>query len=562
MNQGINRLNAHRISFMLVLSLVALPPATADEKQEIWLTRLRNELGAATPDGTGVEVSQVESEDNFGNYSTWAKGDEWDGKEKLIIKSGQTGESNHAGNVGTRIFGSVTGIASGVTKVNAWETNHWLGATPPSQPNPPPYPHPQLTTSFLKTSTSSIPLVETADVQNNSWIGAFTSSSNDIDAIRRLDYTINRDDYVSVVGLNNGSSTDIPRLLAHAYNVISVGRTSGGHSQGLTTYDGTGRTKPDLVGPYDTTSGATAAVSGVAAILVETAGQTEARHSETIKAALLAGATKHEFADWDRTTSRPLDEVFGAGELNAYRSYQIVAAPQQEASLTQEVDLIGWDFVANPAANEHTYFFSVDESLDYLDELSVTLTWNRVITDGSSSGFRNLISTVADLSLELFEASDYTLASSLQLSNSPVDNVEHLYLTHLDPGQYAIRVSGAAGTDFALAWSGTDFGMMGDLNLDGIVDMADVDAFVDGWGAVASTGSLATWRSGDLNQDGSTTLSDFILLRDGLMKATGTEVELASLLATTGSAIPEPSSLFAAAIAAMGLFALHRFRPN
>ncbi len=165
-----------------------------------------------------------------------------------------------------------------------------------------------ISTSFLKTgqtSASGVPLIETADVQNNSWIGAFESSSSDTDAIRRLDYTINRDNYVSVVGISNRSSDTIPRLLAHAYNVISVGCTDGNHSRGTTTYDGTGRTKPDLVAPYDTTSGATAAVSGVSAMLVEAAGQTAARNSEVIKAALLAGATKHEFSDWDRTATDP-----------------------------------------------------------------------------------------------------------------------------------------------------------------------------------------------------------------------------------------------------------------
>ncbi len=257
---------------------------------------------------------------------------------------------------------------------------------------------------------------------------------------------------------------------------------------------------------------------------------------------------------------RPLDEVFGAGELNAYRSYHIVAAPEQAASSTQEVDLVGWDFVENPAASEHLYYFSVDESMDYLDELSVALTWNRVITDGiSGSGFGNLQSTVANLSLELFEASEFTLGSSLQLSDSPVDNVEHLYLQHLDPGQYAIRVSGAAGTDFALAWSGTDYGMMGDLNLDGIVDMDDVDAFVAGWGSQQVMGNLDSWRAGDMNQDGITNLTDFILLRSGFNSVMGTEVTVSMLVGGVGSsAIPEPRSLLLAGLMLLPLLALRR----
>jgi hypothetical protein len=535
------------MAWALVLG-VAVSTATANPMDDIWHTRLVNELGADVPTGVGIVVSQVESADGKSNYRTWIEGDEMSGKN-IVLESGGSGASNHAGAIATTLFGNRSGIASGVVDVHAWETEHWLGASGT-----------HTATSFLKagqTSSTGVPKVETADVQNNSWVGSFSSSTSDIDAIRRLDYSINRDNYVSVVGLNNGSSKPIPKLLAHSYNAISVGLTSGGHSQGVTAYDGIGRTKPDLVAPYATTSGATAAVSGVSAILLETAGQTAARNTEVVKAALLAGATKHELADWTRTTTRPLNAVYGAGELNAYRSHQIVAANEQSASANNEVDIVGWDFVANPAASQHTYFFSVDEQMGYLDELSVALTWNRVVTDGiSGSGFGSLQSTVADLSLQLFEASNFTLGSSLQLSDSSVDNVEHIYRRRLEPGQYALRVSGAAGTDFALAWLGTDFGLMGDLNLDGIVDNDDVDAFVGGWGAAKAFGTLDTWRRGDMNQDGLTDFADFVLLRGGLNLATGAEVSLASLLSGGESTIPEPRSLITAGIAMLMLLAI------
>lgn len=517
----------------------------ASQHDLIWHTRLANELGAALPDGTGVVVSQVEADGSDGDYRTWIDGDERQGKT-VTLRSGPSDGSNHAGAIGNIIFGNLSGIASGVTNIQAWEAGHWLGAGDIDQ-----------STSLLKTGLTShlgVPLVETADVQNNSWIGGLSTSVLTIDAIRRLDYTIERDNYVSVVGLNNGSGTAIPKLLAHAYNVISVGTSHGGHSQGLTTFDGIGRTKPDLVAPYDNTSGATAAVSGVAAILVETAGQTAARNSEVIKAALLAGATKHEFTDWDRSTSRPLDEVYGAGQVNAYRSYHIVASPEQSASSTREVDLVGWDFVASPAEDEHLYFFSVAESMGNLDELSVALTWNRLVTDGlNGDSFGALGSTVADLRLDLFKASNYQLGANLQASDSEKDNVEHLYLNHLDPGQYALRVSGASGTDFALAWSGTEFGMMGDLNLDGIVDNDDVDAFVGGWGGTQAAAGLDTWRTGDMNQDGATNLADFLLVRGRLSPDFGAQVGLATQLAAGSAVVPEPGSLLIATLGALAL---------
>ncbi len=349
-----------RIAWM-AMALLPIVVASANQNDRIWHTRLANELGANLPDGTGIVVSQVEATGNSGNYRPWISGSEMDGKT-VILRSGESDTSNHAASIGRTIYGNTSGIASGVTTIHSWEAQHWLGISGTTS------------TSFLKTGETSEegePLVELADVQNNSWVGQLGTFISDLDAIRRLDYTIHRDNYVSVVGVNNGSSSTLPKLLAHAYNVISVGRSDGSHSQGTTRFDGNNRTKPDLVAPNGTTSGATAAVSGVSAILVETAGQTAARNSEVIKAALLAGATKHEFDDWDQTVSRPLDEVYGAGELNAYRSYHIVAAPEQAASSTQEVDLIGWDFVHNPSGSNHLYYFSVDESMGFLDELSI-----------------------------------------------------------------------------------------------------------------------------------------------------------------------------------------------
>ncbi len=523
-------------STLLLFVPAAKLRAQPDLRNELWHTMLANELGAAMPLGTDVTVSQVEAGDGADNYRPL-----YDGKN-LTLMSGPTDVSTHAANVARITFGNDSGIAPAVTDINVWHVDHFLGTSESPASN---------STSFLKvgqTNSSGVPRIETADVQNNSWVGTFGQTSVNQEAVRRLDYTINRDNYVSVVGVNNGSVTAVPELLAHAYNVVSVGVSSGNHSQGTTTIDGTGRTKPDIVSPYDTTSGATASVSGVAALLVETAGTTDAQNSEVIKAALLSGATKHDFGGWDRTVTRPLDETFGAGQLNAYRSYHIVAADQQQASDTNEVALIGWDFVESPSTNEYLYFFSVDEDQGKVDELSVTLTWNRVVTDGfSDSRFGNLQSSLANLSLELFEASDFVEGDSLQSSNSSVDNVEHLYLEHLDPGQYAIKVSGAAGTDFALAWSGTDYGVAGDVNLDGLVDDADIDAFVAGWGSHDGQGTLESWRAGDMNQDGQTDLQDFLLLREGFNSNPQVNLDLAQLLSTNVAPVPEPSGVVLAA---------------
>ena len=55
------------------------------------------------------------------------------------------------------------------------------------------------------------------------------------------------------------------------------------------------------------------------------------RRPPHIKSHPLAGADKAISADWDQTPTRPIDEVYGAGELDIYESYFIQKANQQAA---------------------------------------------------------------------------------------------------------------------------------------------------------------------------------------------------------------------------------------
>ena len=182
------------------------------------------------------------------------------------------------------------------------------------------------------------------------------STTSDVAVLRRLDYVINRENVLVVVGQSNGNSTTLPKLLGQSYNALSVGRSDGNHAHGFTTDDGSGRIKPEIVSPNTATSWATPTVGSAAALLLETAiveGNADAEENETVRALLMAGATKLEFVDvWDRTTSRPLDDHYGAGELNIYRSYQILASGQQAASDTADVALNGWGLSYDPVQQQ------------------------------------------------------------------------------------------------------------------------------------------------------------------------------------------------------------------
>jgi hypothetical protein len=99
------------------------------------------------------------------------------------------------------------------------------------------------------------------------------------------------------------------------------------------------------------------------------------------------------------------------------------------------------------------------------------------------------------------------------------------------------------------------YSVSGDVNLDGsatgwiVNDVAngDLGILLQNWGYQQSLGDVASWKRGDLNQDGRVGLADFALMRQAL-GGTISDVAAATLLA--GLAIPEPSAAALAALAA------------
>jgi hypothetical protein len=419
----------------------------ADWKDDVGYTQLVAELtaqGATIPTGSGVTVTQVEALqlqlDGSYAYRPDASYGEFIAPPvtKTFVQktTSPTGISPHATEVGRFFYGNSTSIAAGVGTVNVWEADDWVN-------------------NGLNRIHPSAPVTESADVANFSWVGSYDDDSIDTKVLQRFDYSISNDDYVAVVGVGNGSSTTLPNLLCQSYNAISVGLTNGNHTHGYTTINGSGRIKPDIVAPYpyNKTSDGTAMVSSTAAMLMQTAkdmSSTNATHSETIKAVILAGATKAEFP-WSHTQTQPLDSTYGAGELNVYNSYHILTGGEQEAGST--ITNTGWDFSQSAAITSiNFYYFNVAEG-SMLEELSAVLTWNCLVT--ANSNWSTLTTTLANLDLSLWSFASGTW-TKLDWSASTVDNVELLWLQGLDAGEYALGVSSdGAGTDYALAWNFT-----------------------------------------------------------------------------------------------------------
>ncbi|MGL5018858.1 MAG: Calx-beta domain-containing protein, partial [Luteolibacter sp.] len=418
-------------------TLSGVPAAKADWREKIGFTRLQLIAGADLPTAPALGIAQVEANESSINFKPDTTNPLFTGKT-FIDKSGTSGVSGHATTVATFLYGSGSQLP-GACGVDLYSANGWLNS------------------NFLKLGTTSAPATETRAVQNHSWIGTLSTlftAAQATDCSRRLDFAIQRDGFVSVVGVNNGTSTTLPAILCQTYNTISVGRSDGSHSAGLTTIDGSSRTKPDIVAPESATSWATPMVGGAAAILREklasTSTITGANLPRVAKALLLASATKNTVPTWSNTSANPLDPVYGAGELNVCLAYTALRAGRATASTTTQYSQRGWAAQTVTSSTARTYYFKVPAGATSTP-FCAALTWHRIV--GGNWGF-STTSTLRNLTLRLYRASGFTLGTQITASTSAVDNVELIYQPELAPGDYALRVENATNnsTEFALAW--------------------------------------------------------------------------------------------------------------
>ena len=398
-------------------------------KDDIGWTKLAAELGGSLPNGVGTTVSQVEAPESAGNFGPNTGSAEFVGKT-FVNRSGPAGNSGHATTVGGYYYGLTTSVAPAVSTIDVYDANNWLGS------------------GFLRFGSVANPLSESRSIQNHSWVGSADSGGpSDVQILRRFDFAINASNFLGVVGLNNNNANNVPALLGSCYNGISVGLSNGAHSYGSNTADGAGRTKPEIVAPESFTSFSTPMVSATAAMLRQNA-PTNGRRVVAMKAVLLAGATKTQFPGWSRTTTRPIDSIFGAGQLNAYRSHFIMSSGEQNASDSVSVGVRGWD-LNNTSPTPQRYFFDIPAG-NTVSDFSALVTWNRKIT-GTWPGAT--VSTLANVTLKLYAATGFTVGALVDSSESAVDNIEHIYRPALAPGRYVLEVtSDLAGVEYGIAW--------------------------------------------------------------------------------------------------------------
>ncbi|HMP80185.1 MAG TPA: S8 family serine peptidase, partial [Pirellulaceae bacterium] len=431
--------------------------ATADE---IGLTALRHRLGAASPTGDGVAVMLVEGLTSANSYMPDRTTPELANKN-ITDRSSNGSNSTHATSVASIGFGSHTGIAPGVSRIDVFKVfdlgdlnTDWLGG------------------SYLRFG-GGLPAVETElRVQNHSWAAGATFDASTVEVMRRLDYAVHRDNVVAVAGIANAKGSAVPPMLGSTYNAIIVGNSNGNSSHGPTGGEIAGRSKPDIVGPYGVSSYSTPVVSGCAALLVQTAdllGNPNRGRTETIKAILLSGATKDVFAGlanpWNRVDNgqfvEPLDRRFGAGLVNINNSHLIISSSEQNGTDLIMDSPIGWDWeTLTETDNIRRYFFELGNVSDVT--FSATATWLRRIhpTGAGANLFETSEATLSTIELRLFEANqDMSLGNLIDTSLSPIDNVQHIFRTDLPGNQrYALEVrlaglpTGQLSENFSGAW--------------------------------------------------------------------------------------------------------------
>jgi hypothetical protein len=452
------------LTTLLTLSLACLAWGADD----IGYGALQSVLGASTPTGAGVRVTQVEAptNDTSGGASPIYMPDPADfqfiGKTITPYDGNLSGAySSHATSVGGLFYGNTASMAPGVTQIDSFDANGWINSLYNSTPGP----------GFGAATTSP------GRVANHSWIGGGTDSLSDGTILRLVDRQVQLNEYIQVVAPANGPN--LSPLLSSAYNVIAVGRTDGIHDQGTDALAGdsaygAGRAKPYLVAPQNSTSGAAPIVSAAAALLVQTGhdggmtlshGSTtisgigtiyNAERSETVKAALMAGADREtantstmanitDYRSAGHQTSNGLDDRFGAGQVNIFNSYRILAGGEQE----NHISLFGFDYNGafgglGGSSRMVSYAFTTGAEAT----LFATLAWNLRVSNNAT-----LTTILHNLDLSLLDISTNTVVAS---STSLLDNTENLWVKLLSGTSYEMRVTTAEPDnflwDYSLAW--------------------------------------------------------------------------------------------------------------
>ncbi|HHQ13658.1 MAG TPA: hypothetical protein ENK16_01405, partial [Chromatiales bacterium] len=124
------RYRTRHAGLLLVLLLISIG-ALADYKGDVGYTALQAEIGAGLPDGTGVQVSQVEAAVTVNGSQAWLPDPtvgELAGKTFTDVSGATPGVySGHATSVAQKFYGNTGSTSGGVTDILAYLADLWVG---------------------------------------------------------------------------------------------------------------------------------------------------------------------------------------------------------------------------------------------------------------------------------------------------------------------------------------------------------------------------------------------------------------------------------------------------
>ncbi|MBV8780168.1 MAG: hypothetical protein JO353_02115 [Phycisphaerae bacterium] len=459
-----------RIALAWVFVVLMIVPVTAqDYRSDIGYTKLSAEQGANLPTGLNVPVTQVEADLSNGSDKYEFVPDTTDsqfaGKFFTVHNTSPSPKtSSHATTVGEFFYGGTSNISGssmspGVGTIDSYEADYWIQG------------------EFLNLNQTNVAPLSTVDrVANHSYVGAYGTVALNTDALSRMDYVIQHDNFINVVAVNPNSNPNSPgptALFAGSFNAIKVGLTDGAVAIGTISESGIYvniRAGPDIVAPEADTSYASPIVASAATLLVQYAHQNTslstgtvtrrtggpleyAETSDVIKAALMAGADRStnnssttanitNYGASTFSTSNNLDLRYGAGQVNVYNSYHIIAGGQQAPNTT--IGQYGFDYQPAVASNvSNLYRFTG------MTGLKATLAWDAHVDNSESASIANFV-------LTLLQVNPDNSTTQIETSAGTTDSTQNLFLLNLIPSDVyemqVTRTDSLGNWEYGLAW--------------------------------------------------------------------------------------------------------------
>ncbi|MEM7468879.1 MAG: hypothetical protein AAF387_18585, partial [Pseudomonadota bacterium] len=304
------------------LSLLYAGGSHATLLDDIGYTALSELLGEALPEGDLSTVDQVEaSSPGDADPFIYLANDAIFPSTTVVDRSGTNSSefSSHANGVATRFAAGAASQTPALAQIDGYEVNNWL-------------------INVLNWSSSPLPVENTGVVGNHSYRAGFENPVDAAEFLLRYDWLIAEDDYFLAAGATSASSS---LLFAHAMNGVTVKNTAATASMSSVEIDATyvaGRPAIHLVVPEVLSSNATAVVTS-SVILLREIFPSLSLNPAVLKAGLMAGADRQtsnsqngDLLNYGALPSlNGLDYRYGAGQLNVFNSYNIIAGGEQDS---------------------------------------------------------------------------------------------------------------------------------------------------------------------------------------------------------------------------------------